>query len=723
MTRHSIANAPEIYDKNHNFFDESESAPATKKKTKKEKPMFLKDHERMRLETKGTKAFLSDDDDDDAPEKRPMNDRTGRLAFDQEQRELRTNLLKSLHGNDDKDAAEDAAEDGDGEEDAFDDLFQSRVKSDAERAAEEEDYSRWLKEEGASFDPETAKELEPLKRFWTGKGLSDTDKFLRDYLTNRRWKSESDSFGGYSSGPAPNNSGQAREDEQDGVIDLEGDLEDVEQAEEYERSYNFRFEEGTEATEVKTFPRQIDGSLRKKKTKRQNARERASERKEEQKALKSEEIKRLKNLKQQEILDKLKAIKEITGNDAAGLDGVDLEGDFDPDTHEQQMQAVFTEEYYNNATDTTKPQFPDDLGDIPDYEGENDGYDENGDGDWDGPHVEDNDFNMDADYVPMPIGEKKKKKKAKALTRKQLKELEQKLASGELKVDGGDAELHKKLDEYYNLDYEDIVGGIPTRFKYREVLANDYGLSTEELLAAEDKELNRWASLKKMVQYRDESDERRDKQSYKRRRTDIAFKKEVFVNSNAWQVTEKGQAAVERHNSASDKAAKRIKKKLKKEKERGAAGAGTGEGDEPADSAEPPRAAVTGAAVAGSSDDGAQPKKSHKERRKEQRRLLQIGGTAIDLGEGGTSAPAPVKKIRKKAGKVGKPPTLPEPEAPLPADKVVIGTAQISAQRLAAYSSGSAKLDRKRKKQKAADNFVADKPKKHKKKRERGSGQ
>ena len=48
------------------------------------------------------------------------------------------------------------------------------------------------------------------------------------------------------------------------------------------------------------------------------------------------------------------------------------------------MQAVFTEEYYDNATDTTKPQFPDDLGDIPDYDGENDGYDENGDGDWDG---------------------------------------------------------------------------------------------------------------------------------------------------------------------------------------------------------------------------------------------------------------------------------------------------------------------------------------------------
>lgn len=326
-------------------------------------------------------AFLSDDDDDDAPAQRPLNDRTGRLAFDQEQRELRSNLLKTLHG--DREGDEDAAKDGDadGEEDAFDDLFQSKVKSDAERAAEAEDYSKWLKEEGSSFDPETAEELEPLKRFWTGKGLSDTDKFLRDYLTNRRWKSESDSFGSYSSGPAPNNSGQAREGEQDGVIDLEGDLEDVEEAEEFERNYNFRFEEGTEATEVKTFPRQIDGSLRKKKTKRQNARERASDRKEEQKALKSEEIKRLKNLKQQEILDKLKAIKEITGHDAAGLDGVDLEGDFDPDAHEQQMRAVFTDQYYDDATDMTKPQFPDDLGDIPDYEAENGDYDE---GDWDG---------------------------------------------------------------------------------------------------------------------------------------------------------------------------------------------------------------------------------------------------------------------------------------------------------------------------------------------------
>lgn len=40
------------------------------------------------------------------------------------------------------------------------------------------------------------------------------------------------------------------------------------------------------------------------------------------------------------------------------------------------------------------------------------------------------------------------------------------------------------MEEYYAMDCEDVIGGdLHTRFKYRETVSNDFGLTVEEVMA------------------------------------------------------------------------------------------------------------------------------------------------------------------------------------------------------------------------------------------------
>ncbi|CAF2915981.1 unnamed protein product [Rotaria sp. Silwood2] len=86
------------------------------------------------------------------------------------------------------------------------------------------------------------------------------------------------------------------------------------------------------------------------------------------------------------------------------------------------------------------------------------------------------------------------------------------------------------FNEYYKLDCEDFIGDMPVRFQYRQVEPNNFGLTVEEILAAEDRELNAWCSLKKTSQYRSKDEELRDYHVYKNKAKNIEKKQQILTS-------------------------------------------------------------------------------------------------------------------------------------------------------------------------------------------------
>ncbi|KAL4709255.1 hypothetical protein ACJJTC_010716 [Scirpophaga incertulas] len=108
------------------------------------------------------------------------------------------------------------------------------------------------------------------------------------------------------------------------------------------------------------------------------------------------------------------------------------------------------------------------------------------------------------------------------------------------------------MEQYYALECEDVVGGdLPTRFKYRSVPPNGYGLSVEEvgararararahhtphthdtlhyILLADDKELTQWVPLKRVVKYRGDAEEQATAAAFRQRAADARLKRKLL---------------------------------------------------------------------------------------------------------------------------------------------------------------------------------------------------
>ncbi|XP_014489220.1 PREDICTED: protein KRI1 homolog [Dinoponera quadriceps] len=502
---------PCIYDEGVKFFNnidisgtaEYESENKRKDKLKKEKAVFLRDYER-KIVMEGNGQFSSSEDEDNK-----QNAKIKIHTYIEEQQEMKDGFKHVLK------------EESDTDEDTG--FLKVKQKTEDDKQKEEESYKKWLKGGNLEIDSQEQEELKPLRDFWTNPNLDENEKFLRDYILNNKYidKESSDVELDYDQ--------IAHDSDQN----LSEDEKNIEKQEEFEHKYNFRFEEPDQEF-IKRYPRTMENSMRRKDTRRSQKRAEVRQRKEQEKQQKKEELKQLKALKRKEIEEKIDKLKEITGNNDMHFDNVDFDADFDPNEHDRKMKELFDEEYYAGVEDDVKPEFPDideELG----IESTWDDYDPKAneididDASHGEPHCEDPEFNMDADYdgnqnLHSELVESTRKSK-----RKRRSKFATLIATEKPKFDPKQFPSYEEyFDQYYSLNYEDMIGDLPCRFKYRKVMPNDYGLSVEEILMADDKELNKWSSLKRALQHKSEHAEMQEVRVYKQKSSNEMLKRKIL---------------------------------------------------------------------------------------------------------------------------------------------------------------------------------------------------
>ena len=537
---------PTVYDPSMRFFQEEQmrglDQDAFDKKvvgdtsSSSSKPLYLREYQKEQL--------LAGDYLQDPKANEPVV-----MSHNQEQEMLRQELKKAIKKEEDADT---------------DDLFTMKTKTEEDQTREEVEYKDWvlmnLKSDERfqkAFPAFVSKDSSQQSDIAATEGeeKKDGDQFLADFILNRGWVDKS----------AKTKNPLASDSENDNLdaIDEEDD-EFMSEAEQFEQQYNFRYEQieqlhGAGASYnpalhygLTSHARDIPQSVRRKDTTRADKRKEREERKQAEKQQKREEIKRLKNLKRKELEEKIEKIQRWSGVkiDPNTVDMEKLESivaqveendDFDMDKWDELMGDMFSDTYYKQS-ESKKPVFSDNENeDLPEEIVKEFDYNQN-DGD------EESDIDMDADFMDGAI-----------------KYEEPPLAEAEVTTE--DIKDIKRIkSEYEKLDVEDFVAGLPTRFRYRQVENDSFGLKPEEILEADDVLLNEFLSLKRLAPYRTRPLDKqwldKWKSKGKKRRRELRMKlQELRAGPEAAAPSEKRADKKDKKRSRdSDKLEKREKK-------------------------------------------------------------------------------------------------------------------------------------------------------------------
>lgn len=351
--------------------------------------------------------------------------------------------------------------------DSDDDVLIPRKKSAQEQQDEEAEYETFLKQQ---LDNGVSEQL--LSQLKSGNDTNpEGEEFLLNYVLKRGWiDKDADRVPSY-----------------DQLVDSEDEFNDWEEkAEKFETNYNFRFEQPG-ATEITTHPRDVQ-SVRRKEEKRKKEREARNEKEESIKRERREEINRLRNLKKAEIERKIKQIEEVTGR-PMNFDEIDLEADFDPDEWDTKMIERFDDGYYGEKEE--KPSWEDDieiadLG-IPesDHEGE---------------------YDVEPELAQPSHG-------SQGLTKREEKQRK------------------RKVDAMVDATIPEPLGPGGRMFRYRKVDPDAFGLSVEDILFADDRQLNDYVGLKKLASFKPHEKHEKDRKKYGSKKRIKQFQKELWSQS------------------------------------------------------------------------------------------------------------------------------------------------------------------------------------------------